>query len=179
MAKRRYRRFRRRAGKWSANLREISRTFTVASSDTLPIYFSGFEQLCLNPIQSENTVSQIFKVKNFNIDFVLEANDQNSLRFVENVTAYIMYVPQGYTITDNFNIEHPEYILTYKYLGSPTTYSSTTEDQQYQPIRIRSRMSRKLQTGDKIVLFLKGVSDGSTALSYSLRGLVRWWSKAC
>lgn len=182
MARRRYRRYRKRHGRWSANIKEINRSITVPSTGGAEENeFSTFEQLCINPVQNTNTVSQVFIAKNFNIDFVLEAGSNSQDKaYIENVTAYIMYVPQGLSITNNFNLEHPEYILSYKYLGSPTTYQSLTDEtQNYQPFRIRSRMARKLQTGDKIVLYIKGLTqDAQVNRALRLTGLLRWWSKA-
>ena len=32
----------------------------------------------------------------------------------------LVYVPQGMTVRNNYNILHPEYILNYKYLANPT-----------------------------------------------------------
>lgn len=88
-----------------------------------------------------------------------------------------MYVPQGMNITADYNIEHPEYIMTYKYLGSPTIDSN---GQQYQPYKIRTRLARKLQSGDNVILFIKGTNqvNGTSPSNLRLSGLVRWWTKA-
>ena len=91
-----------------------------------------------------------------------------------------MFVPQGMTVTPNYNIEHPEYIMNYKYLGSPTGTGTSTsaEVQQYQPFRLRTRLSRKLNTGDSVILFIKGLNQGTGNININLSGLVRWWTKA-
>lgn len=184
MAKRRYRRYRRRRGRWAANIVEIDKVQTLLNPGTEP-YFGIYETLATNPNQSNNTVSQAFTVKNFDINFTLEGNAYGQ-SYYENMTAYIMFLPQGYTVTRDYNLEHPEYILNYKYLGSPTTQQSevtpetnnSTETQHYQPFRIKTRMARKLQTGDSIILFIKGYHQGNTSAQFQLRGLIRWYSKA-
>lgn len=180
MARRRYRRYRRRrSGRWAPNIVKISSTNIATSGE-----FSNTEDLALNPIQTNTGVAQTFTVKNFEITFTLEGDSQNSQAYLESITAYIMYVPQGMSVTSSYYAEHPEYIMAYKYLGQPSTqrlgYSDTqlTEEQQYQPVKIRTRLSRKLQTGDRVILYIQGSNQYNNSVSYNLNGLVRWWSKA-
>lgn len=173
MARRRYRRYRRRHGRWAANIQEVNGTLTAS-----PGTFSQAETILTNPAQSTTLVTQVFTVKNvevtFNLDF--ESASTGAVNDIEAVTAYIMYVPQGMTITANYNLDHPEYIMTYKYLGSPTVDNN---GQQYQPYKIRTRLARKLQSGDNVILFIKGLNQNNSN-NYLLRlsGLVRWWTKA-
>ena len=153
---RKTRRYRRRSGKWSANIQEVNNISLTAQHGS----WSGTSTLVTNPVQSTLGVSQTYTVKNFDINFTIESANYTQL---EAVTAYIMFVPQGMNVSENYNIDHPEYILNYKYLGSPTaggqTGTSSTENQNYQPYRIRTRMARKLQTGDSIILFIIGLFE--------------------
>jgi predicted membrane GTPase involved in stress response len=170
---RRTRRYRRRSGRWAANIQEFNGTLSAT-----PGTFSQAETILTNPAQSPTLVTQVFTVKNvevtFNLDF--EGSSTSAVNDIEAVTAYIMYVPQGMTLTNSYNIEHPEYIMTYKYLGSPTIDNN---GQQYQPYKIRTRLARKLQSGDNVILFIKGTNQNNSN-NYPLRlsGLVRWWTKA-
>lgn len=183
MARRRYRRYRRRSGRWSPNIVKLNDNIQASPGE-----WFGESDLALNPAQVSTGVSQVFTVKNIEITFTLETSYSTSASQIESVTAYIMYVPQGMNVTSSYYAEHPEYILAYKYLGSPTTYSinntsSTTtavpESQNYQPYRVRSRLSRKLQTGDRIILYLQGSNENqSQSPLLLLSGLVRWWTKA-
>lgn len=184
MARRRYRRRRRRSGRWAPNIVKISNNIDATAGEW---YYA--EELALNPIQQSSGVSQTFTAKNFEINFTLENGNSfqdQSNQQIESVTAYIMYVPQGMNITSSYYAEHPEYILAYKYLGSPHGLlwyyfgegPTSTEIQQYQPYRIRSRLSRKLQTGDRIILYLQGSNQATTTRSILLNGIIRWWSKA-
>lgn len=173
MAKtRRSRRFRKFA-RWSANIQELLNTSLVATAGT----FSGTTTLATNPTQNTLGVSQIYTCKNFAVDFTIESDTSWSL---EAITAYIMFVPQGMNVSADYNIEHPEYIMNYKYLGSPTGVgtSISAEIQQYQPFRVRSRLARKLNTGDSVVLFIKGLNQASGNINFNLSGVVRWWTKA-
>lgn len=156
--------------RWSANIEEINNVTVAAAQGA----WSGTSTLATNPSQDILGVSQVYTVKNFDINFTIESQNYASL---EAITAYIMFVPQGMNVSPSYNLEHPEYILNYKYLGSPTP-SGSGEVQQFQPIRVRTRMARKLNTGDSIILFIKGIGETGGTQSLSLSGLVRWWTKA-
>lgn len=160
-------------GKWSANIQELLNTAISASPGT----WSGTSTLATNPTQNTLGVSQIYTCKNFAVDFTIESDSHWHL---EALTAYIMFVPQGMNVSENYNLDHPEYILNYKYLGSPTgTGTSTTaEVQQYQPFRVRSRLSRKLNTGDSVILFIKGLNQTTSNINLNLSGVIRWYTKA-
>lgn len=169
--RRRYRRYR-KPGRWSSNLLE-SQGLVTANPGT----FFYPETLMLNPVQDINTVSQVYTVKNIEISFTIEfphsSTDYSSS--LEDITAYIMYVPQGMQVTGDYNIQHPEYIMNYKYLGSPT---HEPLGQQYQPFKLRSRLARKLNTGDNIILFIKGTNQRESNINLKIGGVVRWWTKS-
>lgn len=174
MAKsRRYRNYYRRysRNKWSPNIQEIPTTSIITAANST--FFQSFT-LAYNPPQTTTTVSQVFTVKNVEVNFYIDTSASQHIS-LEDITAYIMYLPQGMTITPNFNLEHPEYILAYKYLGSPTNDSSS---QQYQPTRVKSRLSRKLQSGDNIILFIKGTNVNTNETNFDFHALIRWWTKA-
>lgn len=173
MAKRTRRRFKRRTTRWASNIQELNYQGVAAATGN---WFAS-TTLATNPSQNTLGVSQIYTVKNFDINFTIESDNQWNL---EAITAYIMYVPQGMNVTSTYNLEHPEYILNYKYLGSPTGTGTSTsaEIQQFQPTRLRTRMARKLNTGDSIILFIKGYNQSTSSLTLNLSGLIRWWTKA-
>ena len=88
MARRRYRRYRRRRfGRWAPNIVKISSTNIATSGE-----FSNIEDLALNPIQTNTGVAQTFTVKNFEITFTLEGEEYNSQAYLESITAYILDV---------------------------------------------------------------------------------------
>lgn len=173
MAKvKRYRRYR-RSTKWSPNIQEIGTTSIAAPANSN--FFQSFV-LAFNPTQVNTAVSQVFTVKNVEVSFYIDSNTSGASTIMEDIAAYIMFVPQGMNITVDYNIQHPEYIMAYKFLGSPT---NETASQQYQPIKVRTRLMRKLQSGDNIILFIKGnnTTSGQDA-GFDFHGLVRWWTKA-
>jgi len=176
MARTKRTRRRMKRSRWSANIQELN-------NQTLPAHsgqWSGTMTLATNPTQNVLGVSNIYTVKNFDINFTIEStNNIDGANALEAITAYIMFVPQGMNIDEHYNTNHPEYILNYKYLGSPPgTTTAGAELQQFQPFRIRTRLSRKLQTGDSVILFLKGTNTSSTDVNVFISGLIRWWTKA-
>lgn len=178
MARRTRRKYwKRKSGRWSPNIVKISALNSASSGE-----FYNAEDLAVNPVQVNTGVSQTFTIKNIEITFTIEGSVGENTSYVESLTAYVMYVPQGMSVTSSYYAQHPEYIMAYKYLGSPTIeYTPSTglpSSQQYQPYRIKTRMSRKLQTGDKIILYIQGSNDYTSNVQYKLDGLVRWWSKA-
>jgi hypothetical protein len=171
MAKyRRYRNYNRRSRpKWSANItHHVGEVIPLAAAST----FFHTTVLSFNPIQTNTTVPQIFTVKNVEFNGTMEMTSANNN--IENLCAFIMFVPQGMTITASYDIDHPEYIMAMKYYGSP----SLDGQQQYQPLKVKTRLSRKLNTGDSIVLYLKGFNVGTTGTNLEYSGITRWWTKA-
>lgn len=184
MAKYRRRRygFKRRIGKWSPNIDQIIDSFAVTNNGQ----FGYATTLAVNPTTTSSTsISQVFTVKNIDASFVFEANDQ--INTLEGITFFLMYVPQGYNEQQSdLPQQHPEWVMNYKFIGSPS-YEQPVEgtlnyqsSQQYQPTKVRTRLSRKLNTGDRIVLFVQGYRQGTqtTAINITMSGLVRWWTRS-
>lgn len=170
--------YKRKSGRWAPNITKI-RDQIVANN--VQGDFSGNAVLCQNPTQSNARVSQAYTVKNFEITFTIEGDTSAAMQGLEGITAYIMYVPQSMNVTSSYYEQHPEYILNYKYLGSPATYSQTTgagEFQNFQPVRMKTRLARKLQTGDAIILYIHGTNATNASQTLLIDGVVRWWTKA-
>lgn len=168
----RKRRYYRRKGRWSANIRTLTEQ-TINASPNSSFYASL--DLCSNPFQTDSTVSQQYTVKNIELSYEIEGRETYSYN-VESLVVYIMYVPQGMTITETYPNQHPEYILAYRFLGSPNEDSGGPTRL---PSKISTRLARRLQTGDKIIFLVTGYNDHSTGTAeLKLNGLVRWWTKA-
>lgn len=159
--------YKRKIARWAPNIAKVRDSITANASGV----FSANSTLAFNPAQSSASVSQTYTAKNFDITFTLES-PQGGYSFIEGVTIYIMYVPQGMTVGNDYYQLHPEYILNYKYIGSPSG------SQYSQPIRVRTRMARKLQTGDQIILYVNGSNTDTNNHILNIDGVVRWWTKA-
>lgn len=173
MARRRYRRFyKRRSGKWSPNLQVLRGEGTAPATET----FADFITIAQNNTStSQNSIAQVFTVKNVEVSAELEATGS-----IQNVEYYIMFVPEGYALSADLPEVHTEWIMAYKYIGTPVNSTGTVGGavlSNAQPPKIRTRLSRKLNTGDQIVFIIRGYNTTSQQPVY-YHGLVRWWTKA-
>lgn len=166
---RRSRRYYRRKGHWSANITNIDDAQTIIG-ETGSVFGNSVD-LCLNPIQSNLTVSQQYTVKNIELSAFIETDNNAAIEQLEH---YIMYVPQGMNLTTDYNYEHPEYIMAYYYQGNPATDDTSLGYR----LKLKTRMARRLQTGDRIIYFYKGKKEIADPVPINVRGLVRWWTKA-
>lgn len=167
MARKRIRRYRKK-GRWSSNIKNVNTT----SIQAIPGEFFGYFTLTSNPPQTDNTVSQQYTIKNVEFSFQIETQLDYQ---IENIVVYIMYLPQGFVITNNLVNEHPEWIMAYRYLGAPDNTDLT--NYRY-PRKIKTRLSRRLQTGDSIILYLSGYNKNTSNIQVVFHGLIRWWTKA-
>lgn len=172
------RRYYKRRGRWSANIKTIANnTINIPSNQS----FFGSQDLCSNPVQTDSTVSQQYTVKNIELTFELEMQNVAVAANVECLIGYIMYVPQGYIITETVPGSHPEWIMAYKFIGSPSiddTVNTAPIQNPRLPVKIKTRMARRLQTGDKIVFLITGTNNSSSSSTLNVNGLIRWWTKA-
>lgn len=179
MAKyRRYRKYSRRRHIWSSRLQNFSGEQSAAESAQFIIYYN----LCSNPTQTQETVSQKYTVKNINCQVEISNQDGSStVNAVENLQAFICFIPQGYVPTGvpsaygDVPYNHPEWIMAHRYFGS-----AQPDSPYFPPLRLRSRLARKLDTGDRIVLIILGnntaTSGGSRTIGY--QGIVKYVTKA-
>ena len=172
---RRIRRYYRSRSRWSANIQEISTSVVNAEVGANIATYT----LAFNPTQVNTAVSQVYTVKNFEITFSPEYPSNASSAIannIEDISAYIVFVPQGMVVGTDYNIQHPEYVMAYKFYGSPSADANGPT-----VYRIRTRLSRKLNTGDSIQLLIKYNNQYTQALTgtvFELHGLCRWWTKA-
>lgn len=158
-------------GRWSANIANITNELTI-DGIAGPFYTSIL--LTQNPIQTTTTVSQQYTVKNIELNATIETQVVSGNIWIEELAIYIMYVPQGMNITQNYAFEHPEYIMAYRYIGTP----QIDHNPNYIIPKIKTRLSRRLQTGDSIIAFVTGTNDSEDQHIVDIRGIVRWWTKA-
>lgn len=170
---RKYTRYRRRAN-WAANIQELSFTINeLAAGANIQTFV-----LAQNPAQENTTVSTIYTVKNFEINYTFESyqNVGSLINNVEDICTYIVYVPQGMTVGTNYVNLHPEYVMAMKFVGSP----ASDANQEYQPQKISTRLARRLNTGDSIQLLVKfnfTSTGGLSGAGLEFHGILRWWTK--
>ena len=155
--------------RWSSNIKSIeNETILIPSGKQ-----SASITLCYNPNQVDNTVSQIYTIKNIEFNFEIEGASSGSPDSLESICGYIMFVPQGMSVGNDYAQLHPEYIMAMRFYGSPD------QDTPYRnPLRIKTRLSRKLNTGDSIIFYITTVNGSTTSHNMRINGLLRWWTKA-
>ena len=175
---RKYSRRYRRKGIWSNRISNISGSQSAAPGAEYIIYYN----LAQNPQQNNDTISNKYTVKNINLQLEI-SGEVGTLNDVENLQAFICFVPQGYIPTGvpsayrDLPYNHPEWIMAHRFIGAPQSDTSN----YYPPLRISSRLARKLDTGDRIVLIILGnnTAEGfETSSTIDYRGIVKYVTKA-
>lgn len=161
------RRFRRK--NWSSRITNLDITQSVAGGQTFQVY----RTLATNPAQSEDSVSNKFTIKNIKCNFIIEAGDNG--QYLENLQAFVLFVPQGFTFNASTPYEHPEWIMASKHIG----VALAANNPGYSPLYMSTRLARKLDTGDRIVFVVQGVNTYQTqSASARLTGIIRYNTKA-
>lgn len=169
---RRTRKYYKSKGRWSTNIKNIQDEQTIQQG-----WNGNAIDLCINPAQDTITnlgVSQQYTVKNVELSAYLECNTSADTSLVESIEHYIMFVPQGMAIGVDYNLLHPEYIMAYYYQGNPTQDGVGLGYK----VKVRTRLARRLNTGDRIIYFYKVRKQGENTAAINVSGLVRWWTKA-
>lgn len=149
---------------------------TAQPTSTENVYFGDSVTLAQNPGQNSSTVSQQYTVKNIEVSGNIETISSSANWNIEEVTYYIMYVPEGYAISTNLPFQHPEWIMAYKYYGAAVV--SNTGSSSNIPPKIKTRLSRRLNTGDSIIFMYIAKNVSTQPVEVKFQGLVRWWTKA-
>lgn len=169
----------RRTRRYFKKTKYSSNIFDIGPSDFLLSTTEGWNAtditLITNPAQDINTTSSVKQIKN--VEITMEAEANGSWEGIESIQYYIMFVPEDMVITNQFPMKHPEYIMAYKFYGSPQPeYGDTVVLKT--PVRIRSRLARNLNTGDKIVLYIRAANTTNSSKTIQYQGLVRFWTKS-
>ena len=112
MARYRRRRFYKRRNHYSPNIIRIGPNSYNIPAQSRDI---GIVTLIENQEYDPNRSNNIITVKNTELSIEFEASDTN----IDSCTAYLMFIPEGYTTTLNTPTQHPEWIMAYKYFGEP------------------------------------------------------------
>jgi hypothetical protein len=155
---------------------QLEKSISAASGN-----FNTYVDLIVNPsnaVGGNQLTGYVETIGRFSIDCTLEG-----VQSLNNVAMFIMYIPEGYQISNQGNTgnsvlnQHPEWIMAYKYLGSPTQSASDQISQGCQPTRIRSRVRRNLMTGDRIMLYITGTNSASQTSTGTLWAYLKFASR--
>ena len=135
---------------------------------TVPLSTSAFlaADLVVNSAESATPTPTIIKTKHFkmSVDTYVQAG---SAIIIGPIVAYIMYVPQGYTLATTTPIDHPEWVLAWRTID---TSASNVNNGYHNSVTMSSSLSRNLNSGDtiKVVFIATNVASIST---YTLNAL--------
>lgn len=140
---------RRRTVKWSPHLLEQQLSITANPGD-----FGSYQLLAKNTSDNTTPTPSVIKVKNFkvSIDTTLPTVDISLMYF----NAYVIFIPEGVTITPDTPKQHPEWILAWKSINN---VMHTQRDCTV----LTSRLARNLNSGDAVYVLFTGNKAGSTA----------------
>lgn len=175
MSRRNNRRFNKQPKLKNKQILQLQKQFTAESGEFLTTV-----DLITNPTNVSTTqlTGYVETIGGFSIDCTFEGAST-----FNNVAMFIMYIPEGYSIASNVALslsvinQHPEWIMAYKYLGSPTEIDTSSVGQGCQPTRIRSRVRRNLMTGDRIVLVIAGKNSAGESKIGTLWAYLKFASR--
>ena len=150
MARYRRKRYYRKRARYSPNIVRIGPNSFNIQPQTREF---GVTTLIENQGYDPSRSNTIITVKNPELSIEFE-NSGNGLTNIESCTAYILFIPEGYTAGINTPIQHPEWIMAYKFYGSPNYDGGFSKFVN----KIKTRLSRKLNTGDRIVLLVEATN---------------------
>lgn len=153
MPRRYYTRYRPRAygkrRKWSPTLLQASMTLDVPTNIESAVSAFTISVICANSTNQGSAVpvSTIIKVKNFRVNIDITA----TTNYLRNNFYAIMFLPQGFVPTVNTPVEHPEWIMAWR-THDPTS-ASVSSAIGIRNFQLSSRLTRNLNSGDRIVLY--------------------------
>lgn len=174
---RRYRKYSRRRHIWSSRITNLSGSQSAGAGQQFVIYYN----LCQNPAQTNTTISQKYTVKNVHLQLNFNNDTTSTNQTLKNFQAFICYIPQGYVPTGvpgqyaDVPYDHPEWIMAHRYLGTPGSNTSSGWNSTF---TLRSRLARKLDTGDRVVVIILGNNTSTASYTVNYSGVVKYVTKS-
>lgn len=163
--------------KWCSNLKSL---VGVAVEYQNPSEFSVIKDLVINNSDGATPTPVVVKTGNFKaqIDMTINVGATGTIE----AAIFIMFVPQGMTLTNYTNINnyitcHPEWILAWRQLDFGNANAQGSVDTTV--VRFGSRLKKNLNSGDRICLFVLG-SGNFTGVQTNgvLNGRIQYWTCA-
>ena len=135
---------RRRTVKWSPHLIE-ERLAITANSES----FGSYQLLAKNSSDSSTPTPSVIKVKNFRVSVDTLLGSSSFSSSLQTFNVYVIFIPEGVTITQDTPKQHPEWLLGWKSVNEIT-------HQQRDTTVITSRLARNLNSGDSVYVLFTG-----------------------
>lgn len=158
-------RSRRRGKKWSPVFINFGETEQAINVNPLNVH-TLTKDLCVNSSATNVApTATVIKCGNFKLSFELDGPLGNNN--VLSGFCAIMFVPQGLTPDKDYPIAHPEYMMSWRTFNVGSANSNA--------VTIQSRLKRNLNSGDKVILFIKIVNNSdSLVYTFKLQGAVTY-----
>lgn len=151
---------RRRTAKWSPHLIQELMSVGLDSAGQ----FGSYQLLSKNTSDNTTPTPSVIKVKNFRVS--VDTSTAYSTNYVQYLNAYIIFIPEGVSISKETPTQHPEWILAWKSLNEITNTNA-------QSITLSSRLARNLNSGDAIYLLFTGsISQAANYTFYTTSSYV-------
>lgn len=137
---------RRRGKKWSPVWIDNNQTIQITAGGSS----YGTYNLCLNSTSTDSApTATVIKTGNFKLNF----DSQTVNSFSGYGLAVIMFLPQSFDPFDGLPNAHPEWVLAWR--SFDPGYSAL------QSLSMQTKLKRNLNSGDKIILFVKIYNNSS------------------
>lgn len=171
--------------KWATNI--VSEYMTIAPSTGRS--FGRAAALVTNSTQGNSPTPVILKCGNFkcSVDAWYNLSTASTADIsMPSVTAYIVFVPQGFFPTDvseatsaqidSLIADHPEYIMAWRTIN--TNFVGGTARMESFAVTFSSRLKRNLNSGDRVCMIIRASTDISA--NFSLQGsyTCQYWTCA-
>lgn len=156
--------------RWASIMKMSNSSPAALTSGTTVKVFQ--HDLVINSADNATPTPIIIKTGNFKLTGTLNTDiTEANINKLYNVSAYLMYCPQGYSYVDDVSAvtNHPEYIMgrtQFRYVPGQNTTCS-----------LSSRMKRNLNSGDKVCLVV--VVNKETSLTGQLLMWLNWQYYTC
>ncbi len=150
--------------RWASNIFTKNTLLTLVSGSTNS---SAAETLCINSNQTANPTPVIVKFGRVKVKGDVRTDLASDNNFVSG-TMYVVFCPQGMSISTSLISDHPEYIIgwTQISLDSGNTFSFS------------SALKRNLNSGDQINLLfvINSVNSSQSARNFNFYYTVQYWT---
>jgi hypothetical protein len=146
-------------------LKEIFKDISIPANSTT----GGSVDLLTVPADSQTSMT----VRSFTTDLFIEMVNATPNAGLDKAQFFVMFLPEGHTVTVNLPFQHPEWVISYCYQGTPLADTQTVGYN----IKKITRKTRRLRPGDSIFLFAMAENNTSSPLSINVSGLIKYFSK--
>ena len=142
--------------KWAPFMNDlVPAVFDIAAQQ-----ISGnFVSLVTNSTEAATPTPTILKVKHLKVSLDFYINSTT----IRNGFMTILFVPQGYNITAGICNTHPEWVMSWRNVPNDIAAGNHS-------FMLTTKLSRNLNSGDKIVAYFNFYNDGSSPVPVHVSG---------